>query len=323
MTGSASAGIRSELIDELVDLVEKTLEPSRKTKNIDRQTNELSTKMASEFVTIHVDEGSPVRVLVKKVIDDDTFHRPTPPDNELRIYEHLESHPAFAAPRYVGTIGGADPHLVLMAVEGWDLRYQDVDRWVLAARGLGVMHCAFHRDLATLEETGGPPRRSSSEHLAEAKLATAMAQNHHDEAAMILRPLTADYSTIAEELAQHPATLVHGDLAPKNVLIETSMGTERAVFVDWEWGHIGAGTTDLAELVNGLDPEATTRVVDAYVEAARGTALPADEHAIARCIDLAQLQRTMFRIARSHDWQVPGPQVLEWAEHAASVYERL
>jgi Ser/Thr protein kinase RdoA (MazF antagonist) len=324
VTGTADTGISQDLIKELLDLVGRALAPPGRVEEVERRPNDFSTKLSSEFVTLLFDGGPPLRLLVKKVVDDTEARRPSPPDREVRVYERLDGHRAFAAPRFIGTIGGSDPHLVLTAVEGWDLRYHAVDRWVLAARDLGRMHAALHEDLHELASDGALAGRRSEDNLAEARLAAAIVRAHEDQSTpALLGPLADGYAALAEELIGQPATLVHGDLAPKNVLIEESEDGERAVFVDWEWAAIGLGAFDLADLVNGLDPDDAARVIAAYVATASGTALPAEEDAATRCIELARLQRVLFRITRSEDWQVSTSQVTAWAREAASLYERL
>lgn len=308
------------MLDELVDLVHTRLGFEEQPEHVERRRNDFSTKLASEFVTLSFSGRPPLRLFVKRAVDAEGAHRPSPPDLEIRVYEALGSHPSFAAPLFIGAIGGDDPHLVLAATTGWDLRYQDVDQWELAARALGRMQTMFAGDQDRLE--GCLPRQGEGHYLAQAALAAAVA-DAHPAAGAVLRPLVDGYGPIAAELAGQPLTLVHGDLAPKNVLIDTSDASERAVFVDWEWAAISCGALDLMDLVNGLDQDDRTRLVDAYVEEASGFALPADDGGIGRCLDLAQLQRTMFRIARSAAWQVPTEQVLAWTTEAAALRERL
>lgn len=321
MTEALHAGVSPALIDELVTLVRSRFRTLGGLRHIKRQRNDFSTKVESEFVTLSFDGEPPVRVLVKKAIDDAASRRPAPPDREIRVYERLGAHRAFAAPRFIGTIGGDDLHLVLAAIAGWDLRYHDVERWALAAGDLGRMHAAFHGDLDLLDDW--LPSRDQDYYLGQAELAATVTEGVHTPTTEVLRRVAAEYEDLSEELAKLPATLVHGDLAPKNVLIDASETEERAVFVDWEWAAIGFGAVDLEDLLIGLGPKDRSRVVAAYVAAARETALPTDEAAITRSLELARLQRTMFRIARSPDWGVSAAQVFEWANQAASLCEKL
>ena len=50
-----------------------------------------------------------------------------------------------------------------------------------------------------------------------------------------------DLSVAADLLAEQPPTLVHNDLAPKNVIADTSANPGRTCIVDWEMAEWGAG----------------------------------------------------------------------------------
>ena len=309
--------------DDLAKFARSKLGVVQTIGEIERRPNGFSTKLASEFITFHLDDGTALTLLVKKVIDRSKERRPEPPESELLVYRDLGHHPAFRAPRFLGTIGEIDPWLVLAAVDGWDLRYQDLDLWAVAVRALGRMHSSFHQDRAMLRDLDHLSVSDRSHFLAEADTAYGAIARSHPPAASILSPVIADYGDIAAELGMQPATLVHGDLAPKNVLIEGHPGSKTALFIDWEWAGIGLGAIDLVDLVNGLGTDPTVCLTDAYVEETRGTALPEGDAAIKRTLDLALLQRTMFRLGRSSTWNVSTEQVVAWARDAAELHGRL
>lgn len=283
---------------------------------IERRANGFSTKAATELVTLELAGAGAFELFVKRAAAAPGARRPDPPDVELRVYETLGGHRAFAAPHCFGVTTGPDPWLVLAVVPGWDLRYRDLGDWETAARSLGRMQAAFRSDL---DAVAFLPERGAASFSAAADEALAVAQRAGGVAASALRPVVEDYDAIARALDGLPRTLVHGDLAPKNVLVAAG----EAVFVDWEWAHVGPGATDLADLVNGLDRAATDRLVAAYVEGARGSALPDGDEAVARALDLARLERIVFRIGRSAAWGVDAAAVRGWADEAASLHARL
>lgn len=283
--------------------------------SIERRPNGFSTKAATELVRLELAGGDAFELFVKRVAAAPGARRPDPPDTERRVYDALGRHPAFAAPRCFGVTAGRDPWLVLEAVPGWDLRYRDLDDWEAAARALARMQSAFHSDLDVLAFLR---ERDAASFAAAAHDALSMVERTGATGAA-LRPVVGDYERIARELADLPRTLVHGDLAPKNALVAAG----EARFVDWEWAHVGPGVTDLADLVNGLDDAATGRLVDAYVEAARGSALPDADEGVVRALDLARLERLVFRIGRSAAWGVDAGVVRAWVDEAASLHARL
>lgn len=316
MTRSAAPGAAP--LDEVTALVGAALGAGEPLRVVERRPNGFSTKVASELVAFETPDGTRLPVLVKKVVDATGSRRPDPPDREARVYRALGGHPAFRAPRLLGITPGDDPHLVLEEVAGWDLRYRDLDAWEAAATQLGHVHAAWRAEAPALERLGFLERWTPARALEEA--GAAMSATVSDPtAAGVLRPVVDGHAPLAAELTSLPPTLVHGDLAPKNVVVEQSGGTHRVFFVDWEWAGVGPGVLDVADLVNGLDAGATKRLVEPYARAA-GASRGYD---LARGLALARLQRTLFRIARSADWGIDPAERLGWARAAASLHAEL
>jgi hypothetical protein len=72
--------------------------------------------------------------------------------------------------------------------------------------------------------------------------------------------VTADFPTIAARLVQQPATVVHGEFYPKNVLHHRG-----GVYpVDWESAAVASGEIDLASLTEKWDEETIETCVRAY-----------------------------------------------------------
>ena len=318
MSAHIDADLQRLPADELIDLVRTRL-GSGHIVEIKSRPNDFSTKASSSFVTVRFEGGEEVELFVKKILGEPGSHMPEPKDREARVYEAFSGRSEFAAPALVGIIGGDDPHLVLAASTGWDLRYQDLDRWALAAGDLGRMHGAFAALVGELEGNDFLDRHDQPHNLAIAELAFTVVSERHPRAAQLIQEVIAGYESITEELDHEPRTLIHGDLAPKNVVVDHSDGGERALFVDWEWAGIGPGLTDLADFVNGLDKVANERMLCAYLD---GAGLSNDSASL-RSFDLALLHKTMFRLGRSSDWQVSAEQVTVWAQEAVALYSEL
>lgn len=318
---SAPAGTQHVPVDELVELVLERLHTGP-VREVEVRPNDFSTKTASSFVALHLDDREPLELFVKRVHGDPASRRPHPTDREAKVYQALSDHPGFAAPELVGIVGADDPHLVLVAEPGWDLRYRDLDDWTLAAEGLGAMHAAFASEARNLESYDFLGRHDAPANVAAARRAHSVLSEEHAGAARLIRGVVEGYERVAVELAEEPRTLVHGDLAPKNVVIAERDDTKRAVFVDWEWAGIGPGLGDVVDLVNGLDEDSTKRLLAAYAGSAAG-AVPAGDVASSRSFKLALLHKTMFRLERSIDWKVSDDQVASWARAAAGLYSEL
>ncbi|NYD41557.1 phosphotransferase family protein [Nocardioides panaciterrulae] len=97
-----------------------------------------------------------------------------------------------------------------------------------------------------------------------------------------LREVVLDAQALLDTVGRR--CLVHGDLNPKNLLIDR--GTLAvAALVDWEYAHAGHPYTDLGNLLRfERDPAFTTAVLEAYVARRGGT--PAEALALARAADL-------------------------------------
>ncbi len=67
-----------------------------------------------------------------------------------------------------------------------------------------------------------------------------------------LRPLVQAASQRLASAGQRPASLVHGDLNGKNLLIDANTGRLRAV-LDWEYSHAGDWAEDVGNLLRGAD----------------------------------------------------------------------
>jgi hypothetical protein len=309
-------------VEELIDLVSERLNPGP-VLGVETRPNGFSTKLASSFVTLHLEGGEALALFVKKVRGGPGSHRPDPTDREAQVYRAFSDHSGFAAPELVGIIGADDPHLVLVAVPGWDLRYRDLDHWALAAEELGAMHAAFASEARDLESYDFLARHDAPTNLATAQHAHTVLRGRHADAAGLIQGVVEGYERVAVELAEERPTLVHGDLAPKNIVIADRDDTKRAVFVDWEWAGIGPGLGDIADLVNGLDEGATRRMLEAYAGSAAGAVVPTEDGALSRSFKLALLHKTMFRLGRSIDWKVSDDQVTSWARTAADLYSEL
>lgn len=308
--------------DELIDLVRKRVSPNS-VVGIETRPNGFSTKLASSFVTLRIEGGEEIALFVKKVRGEPGSHLPDPIDREAQVYEALGDDPRFAAPELVGIIGTDDPHLVLMAVPGLDLRYQNLDHWALAVEELGSMHATFASQAQKLESYDFLARNDAPTNLATAQHTQTVLSDRHADASGLIQGVVEGYERVAVELAGERPTLVHGDLAPKNIVIVDRDDTKRAVFVDWEWAGIGPGLGDLADLVNGLDEGATRRMLEAYAGSAGGAVVPTEEGALSRSFKLALLHKTMFRLGRSIDWKVSDDQITSLARTAADLYSEL
>jgi len=132
------------------------------------------------------------------------------------------------------------------------------------------------------------------------------------------------YGRVAEVLARAPLTLVHNDLAPKNVLADRSASPARICFVDWEMAGVGCGLMDLVHLKHGLDPASDEKMCAAYAAELAGTGLlptgPLEREALfAAC----EAHQTVYRLAYVRAWGVPQATAARWVSEARGLLARL
>jgi aminoglycoside phosphotransferase (APT) family kinase protein len=75
-----------------------------------------------------------------------------------------------------------------------------------------------------------------------------------------LTGVTSAFHGVAAKLVEQPATVIHGEFYPENVLYHAG----RIYPVDWESAAIGPGEIDLAALTEKWDDEAVEQCVAAY-----------------------------------------------------------
>lgn len=103
------------------------------------------------------------------------------------------------------------------------------------------------------------------------------------------REVLRDLGRRARELGARTTrvALVHGDLNPKNLLVDPATGGVTGV-LDWEFAYAGSPLADAGNLLRlETDPEFTGAVAAGYAE--RAPDLPADWVEVARALDLMAL----------------------------------
>lgn len=162
-------------------------------------------------------------------------------------------------------VGGLPPHIVTEAVGGQ--RADVVLRSGLtppAAQALG-RQCArvvavlraqvleHHGPLADGSFTVGTwPRHLRSLRALASHLRPGLERGLGADNLPALRSLLAAVDARLSADGAEEATLTHGDLGGKNLIVDGNTGRLRAV-LDWEFGHAGDWATDLGHLLRGVD----------------------------------------------------------------------
>ena len=247
-------------------------------------------------------------------------------EREWRLYEEWLRADDLPVPRYYGS--RRDGHsgrreLYLEYLPDWSLKYQALDHWFAAAPELARLHARFAKRALELEARDYLLRLDAAYFRAWAERARTAIGTDSEALATGLAEVIAVHGQVAELLARQPRTLVHNDLAPKNVLVDRTRRPTRICFVDWEMAGVGCGALDLVHLCHGLDPASARAMREAYGAALEGSGLlPADPRERDRLFAACELHGALYRIANSHLWRLPPERVAEWVAEARELSRR-
>jgi aminoglycoside phosphotransferase (APT) family kinase protein len=235
-------------------------------------------------------------------------------DEDLPVPKYYGSRPNAATGRL---------ELYLEFIDDWPLKYQGLEHWATAAQRLAFLHSHFTARAEALRACDFLLRLDKAYFAAWAQRAfTALADQSADLAAQ-LKAVIAGYGAACELMAAQPITLVHNDLAPKNVLADRSHAPARICLIDWEMAGVGCGLLDLVHLKYGLDSEQGAKLVTLYRSALRTGLLPDDDREFARILAACELHKTLYRIAHSLAWNLPLTTLAQWVADAQQFLQQV
>ncbi|MBA2439814.1 MAG: phosphotransferase [Thermoleophilaceae bacterium] len=307
---------------ELRRLVEEAVAVARggvvAISSLSTERSRYATRSVAGTVTAELADGSFERIFVK-TIDPGGGEDPDklPRDREPRVYRRLLDHRQLPAAAFLAARTSAFSgvhYLALEHVDDWSLKYQELEHWYTAARRLAELHAHFAARVDDLRDCDFLLRLDQSYFAAWADRGVDAVERASTPLGRRLRQALRGHDEVAELLASQPPTLVHNDLAPKNVVAETSLRPARICFVDWELAGVGCGLLDLVHLMHGLPPDAEREMCSAYRDGLEGSDSPfadgAADHLLAACA----LQNTLYRLAHIGAWRVAGATVAGWVD---------
>jgi ATP-binding cassette subfamily B protein len=226
---------------------------------------------------------------------------------ERTIYEHVLPWLPTPALRYFGFVAEADDGYAWLFIEdAGDERCSLAEHGRLAAGWLGTLHgAAAELDLAAFLPARGPDHYLEHLHSARAAIRTKHADTalRRGERDMLRRLLAtcelveSSWNTVEAICGELPHTLVHGDLAGKNLRVRSEAAGPEIVAFDWECAGFGVPAADVHELAVGATPEQFARYRSKVAE-------------YARRLNEAELRALLFlgggfRLIASADWATP------------------
>jgi Ser/Thr protein kinase RdoA (MazF antagonist) len=208
-------------------------------------------------------------------------------------------------------------------VDDWNLTDHHLEHWFTAARRLAQLHARF---AGRVEQLGSSDflLRLDGQYLCD-WAARALCALRRESAGLAgeLSGVVDGYGVVAELIARQPPTLVHNDLAPKNVLADRSAHPARICFVDWEMAGLGCGVLDLVHLKHGLGPSDDREMCAAYCGELNGTGLlPEDPRERDALFAACELHQTLYRLAHLRPWNVPLARAAQWVDEARELFAR-
>jgi Ser/Thr protein kinase RdoA (MazF antagonist) len=315
--------------DELLEVV-RTSFADRAVTSLRRRPYRYATSASLEELRVGFADGDDTTLILKdlareRFLDD---ARRSKPEFLYEPRRDLEAHRRILIPEGIGARCYAavdDPErsrywLLLEKVAGVELwQIGELEVWEAVARWLAAFHARFAGRVVEVRATNPYLLEYQADlfRLWAFRAREALNGSGDPRAADLLRALER-YDDVVDALARLPATFVHGEFYPSNVLV---VGTDpaglRVCPIDWEMAATGPGLLDVAALTGGWDAARRDRLVRAYHSTAtelgdQVRSLPEMTADVDRC----RLHLALQWLGWSDDWQAPPEHAHDWIDEA-------
>ena len=299
-----------------------------KVSGIKSEPSPFATLFPAEVLTVSLGSGDEVSFFVKHLGSEQSDHPDKQcRDREILVYEKLLQKDHLPAVKYYGSRWNEMTkrrEVFLEYIDDWNLKYHDLEHWFTAARRLAHLHAYFATRAGRVSDCDFLLRLDDRYLCEWANRALSVVADQSAELATELACVVDNYKRVAEVLIRQPLTLVHNDLAPKNVMADRSSSPARICFIDWEMAGVGCGLLDLVHLKYGLDPVNDQKMCTAYCEEMAGTdLLPPDPQERNSIFAACEVHQTIYRLAHSKDWRLPAAKVAQWVMEAEQFMARI
>jgi phosphotransferase family enzyme len=145
------------------------------------------------------------------------------------------------------------------------------------------------------------------------------------KAAAAIDWLAARYEKAIDRLTALPATMIHGEFYPSNVMVDQTPKKTRICPVDWEMAAVGPGLVDLAALTSGQwTHEQKNAMAMAYHAALPGPArAKPGKRTLLADLDYCRLHQAVQLLGWSPKWTPPPEHTQNWLAEAVRLAESL
>jgi Phosphotransferase enzyme family len=297
-------------------------------QSLEREPSPFATLAPADILSVTLAGADRLCLFLKHVGDEESDH---PEKNyfgrEIRIYEELLSNSELPVPAYYGSAwnpGSKRLELYLEHIDGWNLKHHELEHWFTAGRRLARLHALLAAQRDRLRAADFLLRLDAPYFTGWADSAFSAVAAQSAELAARLAPIHGAYECVATLIAQQPATLVHNDPSPKNVIADVSLDPARICFIDWEMAGVGCGLLDLVHLKYGLDRESDGKLCAAYFAALDGTdLLPRTDDELGVLLAACALHKTMHRLAHCPAWGFGPERMAPFVDEAEAHFRTL
>ena len=263
--GVSTLGTDEEITSLVADVLSRRFSRAVAVRLVSRKPCEFATLCPVEVLSVGVDDGITMSLFVKHFQNSDSWHPDKKRgDREVLVYKQLFHGESLPVPAFFGSAvreAGVNGILILENVADWNLKYHSLDLWHLAAGRLADLHrhFAWRPELAVCNFL---LKLDVSYFVEWARRALDAVQTSGADNTKLFHDLVLNrFSEAATLLARQPVTLVHNDLAPKNVIANRGTIPTTICIVDWEIAGVGCVLLDLVHLKYGLDSPSATSMV--------------------------------------------------------------
>ena len=318
--------------------------PGRTLAALDRHISPYSSSFTIENLDLHLDDGTTLRRIFKDLGPDALLadaRRARPmflydPARELRTYEAVLPHCAPGTPAFFGAVcepgggrGRGTYFLFLERVESLRLAHVgQFDAWLSVAEWLAAFHVRCATRIEEFAAAAPLLRHDRAFYRLWLDRALENASAWDVERAWglgRLQRLSGCYDGVLDKLTSLPATIIHGEFYPSNILL----AGQRVCPVDWELAGVGPCVMDLATLTSGGWNEAQRAAMAAAYHAAlcqsdNGLveALP-DVSIVLEAMEFCRLQLALQWVGWSTNWSPPMDQARDWLNEVVLAADQL
>ena len=307
-----------------------------RTRSIVSFTRELAPYRSSshlEELQVTLEDGSVLEMMFKDPGRQVGTNRQVKPEfladprREIETYRTVLSNRRLNTPVFYGAV--VDPStskhwLFLERIPGTRLKeLGEFALWESAARWAATLHLTYLPavdELRTREHLVKYDRTYLERWIGRARQVSGGTA----AAASQIETLAQSYGALIERLAVLPATLIHGEFYPSNIVVRETPKGPSVSPVDWEMAAVGPALLDLAAITSGAwtDPKVKA-LARAYYDASGPAFRLSSFDEFMTALDGCRLFLAVQWLGWSTDWEPPAEHAHDWLTSAIDLAKRL